>query len=160
MVNLIVAIGKDNLIGIGNKLPWHYKEDMQYFKKVTMNQKVIMGEATFDSILGYIKKPLPGRTSIIATKTGYTYPGVEITNDIETYLKKFPKEDEIFIIGGKIIYDLTLDLADRLYITHVNKEYNGDVYFREIDYSKYNIIKEHISGDLTFRVYERKELSC
>ena len=157
MVNLIVAIGKNNLIGKGNILPWHYKEDMQYFKKTTMNKKVIMGELTFKSIISYINKPLPGRTSVIATLTDYTYPETEVTNDIIKYLKEFPKEDEIFIIGGKIIYDLTLDLADRLYITHVNKDYDGDVYFKEIDYSKYNLISERIDGDLNFSIYERIE---
>lgn len=157
MVNLIVAIGKNNLIGKGNMLPWHYKKDMNYFKEMTMHKKVIMGELTFKSILSYINKPLPGRTSVIATLTDYTYPDVEVTHDIITYLENFPKDDEVFIIGGKIIYDLTLDLADRLYITHVNKEYDGDVYFKEIDYSKYNKISEKIDGDLNFSVYERIE---
>jgi len=155
MVNLIVAIGKDNLIGLDNKLPWHYKEDMQYFKKMTMGKKVIMGELTFKSILGYINKPLPGRISVIASRDGYTYEGVEVTDDIESYLKNFPKDEEIFIIGGKVIYDLTLDLADRLYITHVDKEYEGNVFFREIDYNKYRTISKRKSGDLTFAVYER-----
>lgn len=156
MVNLIVAIGKDNLIGKGNLLPWHYKEDMKYFKEMTMGKKVIMGELTFQSIISYINKPLPGRTNVIATLTDYTYPGVEVTNDIISFLQNFPKEEEIFIIGGKVIYDLTLDLADRLYITHVNKEYEGDVYFKDIDYSNYNVISKKESGDLTFAVYERK----
>jgi len=155
MVNLIVAIGKNNVIGKGNELPWHYKEDMLYFKKTTMNKKVIMGELTFKSIISYIDKPLPGRTSIIATLTDYTYPGIEVTNDIVKFLKEFPKEEEIFIIGGKIIYDLTLDLADKLYITHINKDYEGDVYFKDIDYSKYHLINEKVSGDLTFSIYER-----
>jgi dihydrofolate reductase len=157
MVSLIVAIGKNNLIGKGNKLPWHYKEDMQYFKEKTMNKKVIMGEQTFKSIISYINKPLPGRTSIIATLTDYTYPGIEVTNDIIKYLKNFPKDEEIFIIGGKVIYDLTLDLADRLYITHINKDYSGDVYFKEIDYSKYKLISETINGDLNWSIYERIE---
>lgn len=156
MVNLIVAIAKNNVIGKGNKLPWHYKEDLQYFKKTTLNQSVIMGEATFKSILSYLDKPLPKRTSVIATLSGYSYPNVESTNDIITYLKNYPKDQDIFIIGGKIIYDLTLDIADRLYITHIDKEYEGDVFFKEVDYSKYNKIKEHISGELNFSVYERR----
>ncbi len=155
MVNLIVAIGKNNLIGKGNELPWHYPEDMKYFRETTRNKKVIMGEQTFKSILGYINKPLPNRTSVIATLTDYTYNDVEVTNDIIAYLKEFPKEEEIFVIGGKIIYDLTLDLCDRLYITHVNKEYQGDVFFKEIDYSKYKKISSKISDDLEFAVYER-----
>ena len=129
---------------------------MEYFKNTTMGKTVIMGEATFKSILGYINKPLPGRTSVIATLTDYTYPGVETTNDIISYLQNYPKEEDIFIIGGKIIYDLTLDVADRLYITHIDKEYEGDVYFKDIDYSKYDIIKEKISNELRFVVYERR----
>lgn len=155
MVNLIVAIGKNNLIGKGNELPWHYPEDMKYFRETTRGKKVIMGELTFKSILGYINKPLPGRTSIIATLTDYRYEDIEVTNDIIGFLKNFPEDEEIFIIGGKVIYDLTLDVADRLYITHVNKEYEGDVFFKDIDYSKYKTISKKESGDLTFAIYER-----
>ena len=155
MVSIIVAIGKNNLIGLDNKLPWHYKEDMAYFKTTTMDKKVIMGEQTFKSILGYINKPLPRRTSVIATLTDYTYEGVEVTNDIISYLTNFPKEEEIFIIGGKIIYDLTLDIVDRLYITHINKEYSGNVYFKEIDFSKYKKISSKVNGELEWAIYER-----
>ena len=155
MINLIVAIGKNNIIGKGNKLPWHYKEDMIYFKNTTMNNTVIMGEMTFKSIISYLNKPLSGRKNIIATLTDYTYDGVECTNDIISFLSNFPKDEEIFIIGGKIIYDLTLDVADKLYITHINKEFDGDVYFKDIDYSKYKLINERISGELNFSVYER-----
>ena len=157
MVSLIVGIGRNNLIGKGNKLPWHYPEDLKYFKRMTLNKKVIMGEATFKSILSYLNKPLPKRTSIVATLHDYSYPGVETTNDIIKYLKEFPKDEEIFIIGGKIIYDLTLDLADRLYITHIDHDYEGDVFFKEIDYTKYTKIKEEINGDLNFSVYERRQ---
>lgn len=155
MVNLIVAIGRNNVMGIGNKLPWHYKEDMQYFKEMTMNKTVIMGEMTFKSILSYLNKPLYKRKSIIATLTDYEYPGVEKTNDIINYLNNYPKDKEIFIIGGKVIYDLTLDIADRLYITHIDKDFEGDVYFKEIDYSKYKKISEKVSNELNFSVYER-----
>ncbi|MCF7925947.1 MAG: dihydrofolate reductase [Candidatus Izimaplasma sp.] len=155
MISLIVAMDKNRCIGKGNKLPWHYKEDLQYFKKTTMNKTVIMGEKTFESILAYLKKPLPNRTSVIASKTHYAHKDCETTDNIVDYLKRFPKDQEIFIIGGKTIYDITLDLADRLYITHINKEFDGDVFFREIDYSKYKTIKKETNGDLTFAVYER-----
>ncbi len=156
MINLIVAIGNNNVIGKGNKLPWHYEEDMQYFKKTTMGNTVIMGEMTFKSIISYLNKPLTGRTNVIATLTDYKYKGIEVTNDIIAYLNNFPKDKEIFIIGGKIIYDLTIDVADRLYITHINKDFDGDVFFKEIDYSKYQKTNEKISGELNFSVYERK----
>jgi len=155
MINLIVAIGKNNVIGYKNKLPWHYKEDLQYFKKTTTNKTVIMGEMTFKSIISYLNKPLPNRTSIIATLTDYEYKDVEKTNDIINYLNNFPKDKDIFIIGGKTIYDITLDLADKLYITHIDKEFIGDVFFKEIDYSKYKLLEENVSNDLKFSVYER-----
>lgn len=155
MINLIVAIGKNNVIGYKNKLPWHYKEDLQYFKDITTNQTVIMGEITFRSIISYLNKPLPNRRSVIATLTNYEYQGVEKTNDIISYLNNFPQEEDIFIIGGKTIYDLTLDLADKLYITHIDKDFLGDVYFKKIDYSKYKLIKERVNKELKFSVYER-----
>lgn len=155
MISLIVAIAKNNVIGKGNLLPWHYKKDMRYFKNITNHHKVIMGEKTFESILSYTQKPLPNRTSVIATLSDYTYPGVEVTHDLFAYLNTIPYEEEVFIIGGKTIYDLTLDLADRLYITHIDKDYEGDVFFKEIDYSKYTKIKETIDGELRFAVYER-----
>lgn len=156
MINLIVAIAKNNVIGKGNELPWHYKEDLEYFKQTTMGHTVLMGEATFRSILGYIKKPLPGRTSVIATLSGYTYKGVESTDDVLSFIQNFPNDKELFIIGGKIIYDLTLEHADRLYITHINQEHEGDVFFKDIPYDSYKIIKERTSGDLRFVVYERR----
>lgn len=155
MISIIVAIAKNNVIGKGNLLPWHYKEDMRYFKNITSHHKVIMGEQTFESILSYTQKTLPNRTSVIATLDDYTYPGVDVTHDLFEYLKNIPFEEEVFIIGGKTIYDLTLDLADRLYITHIDKAYEGDVFFKEIDYSKYTKIKETIDGELRFAVYER-----
>jgi len=155
MISLIVAIANNNVIGKGNKLPWHYKEDMQYFKEMTMNNTVIMGEMTFKSIISYLNKPLAGRKSVIATLTDYEYEGVEKTNDIISYLNNYPKDEEIFIIGGKIIYDITLDIADRLYITHIDKDFDGNVFFKEIDYSKYDKVSERISGELNFSIYER-----
>lgn len=155
MISLIVAIANNNVIGKNNKLPWHYKEDMQYFKEMTLNNTVIMGEMTFKSIISYLNKPLAGRKSVIATLTDYEYDDVEKTNDIISYLNNYPKDEEIFIIGGKIIYDITLDLADRLYITHINKDFDGNVFFKEIDYSKYNKVSERISGELNFSIYER-----
>ena len=85
MISLIVAIAKNNVIGKGNKLPWHYPEDMKYFKEMTTNNTVIMGEMTFKSIISYLNRPLPNRTNVIATLTDYQYHDVETTNDIISY---------------------------------------------------------------------------
>lgn len=156
MVSLIVAIARHNVIGKGNKLPWHYKKDMEYFKQTTWGKTVVMGEATFRSIEGYIGKPLPGRNNVVASLDDFSYPGITVTDDVISFLKQVPSEEEVFVIGGKVIYDLTLPYADRLYITHIDKDYDGDVYFSEIDYSAYDIIKEEQHDELRFVVYERR----
>ena len=117
-----------------------------------------MGENTFYSILNRIGKPLPHRKNIVATlDTNFKRDDVEVTYDLIKFLKdNQDTEEEIFVIGGKQIYALSLPYAKRLYITHINKEHQGNVYFPEIDYSKYNIISKKIVDVLNFVIYERK----
>ena len=156
MISLIFAMDKNNLIGKGNDLPWHYSEDLKYFKTVTSGKTVLMGENTFYSIFDRLKKPLPNRINIVATlNPDFKRDDVVVINDLISFLKE-KHDEEIFVIGGKQIYALSLPYADRLYITHINNEHEGDVYFPKIDYSKYSIIKSEVVGDLTFNVYERK----
>ena len=159
MVSLIVAIGKNNLIGKDNDLPWHYKEDLQYFKQTTLNKTVVMGENTFYSIFNRTNKLLANRKMGVATfNKEFKMDGVEVTCDLEKYIQeKKSSDEEIFIIGGCQIYKASLNLVDRLYITHVNKEYEGNMFFPEIDYSLFNKISQRDSGDLSFCVYERKK---
>ena len=158
MISLIWAMDKNNLIGKDNDLPWHYKEDLQYFKEKTMGKKVIMGENTFFSIVSRINKPLPGRMNVVATlNKDFHYDGVEVTFDLISYLKEHENDDEdIFVIGGKQIYALALPYAKRLYITHIDKEYEGNVYFPKIEYDKYNVISKKQVNELNFVIYERK----
>lgn len=155
MINLIVAIGVNNVIGKDNELPWHYKEDLQYFKETTMNKTVLMGDNTFYSIVSPRGKLLPNRKMVVATlNPNFYYEGVEVVHDLISYLKN--TKEEIFIIGGSQIYKLSLPFVDRLYITHVKKEYEGNIYFPEVDLNMYNKISQKDSGDLSFCVYERK----
>ena len=156
MINMIVAIGKNNLIGKDNDLPWHYKEDLQYFKQTTTGKTVVMGENTFYSIYNRNHKLLPNRKMVVATfDKNFSFEGVEVIHDLEEYLKNV-KED-VFIMGGCQIYKATLHLVDRMYITHVNKEHEGNVFFPPIDYSLFDKISQRDSGDLSFCVYERKK---
>ena len=164
MISLIVAIGENNLIGKDNSLPWSYPEDLSYFRKVTKGHTVIMGDKTFLSIVSMSGHPLKNRKNIIATiddnfKCDKIYNGeeydIEIIHDFISFLKNDKSEEEMFIIGGKQIYALALDYVSKMYITHVNKHYDGNVYFPPIDYSKFNKIKSEIKGDLEFAVYER-----
>lgn len=155
MISLIVAIAKNNVIGLNNQLPWHYKNDLKYFKEVTTNHKVVMGMKTFQSIIDRNGKILPNRENYVVTRNlKFNYPNVTVINDLKSFLKQ-NHQDEIFIIGGSQIFDIALDYADRLYITHINKEYDGDVFFPEVNFSEFKLISKRDEDELSFCVYER-----
>ncbi|MBQ8292786.1 MAG: dihydrofolate reductase [Bacilli bacterium] len=154
MISIIVAIGKNGLIGKGNDLPWHYPEDLKYFKKTTLGKPVFMGYNTYLSIYNRLGKALPNRSNYVLTYED-TLPGEGIViKDLVEFVNNH--EEEVFCIGGKMIYGMVLPYADRLYITRVNKDYEGDVFFPEYDESLFELVSSVESGDLVFEVYERK----
>lgn len=133
-VSAIVAASENNCIGMDNKMPWHIPDDLKRFKALTMGSVIIMGRKTFESILGYLGKPLPGRTSIVVSRSGFTADGAISCPDIETALEKAKEVaatqglDEIFIGGGAQIYELALPYTDRIYLTRVHAVVNGDTF--------------------------------
>ena len=153
MISMIFAMDPTGLIGKNNDLPWDYPEDLQYFKYITLNKTVLMGVTTFESIVQRLNKPLPNRKSIVASLDNYSYPGVEVINDLIGFLKK-PHNEEIFVIGGKTIYEIAFPYADKLYITHIKKVFEGDTYL-DLDLSDFKLIKSDDNEELTFAVYER-----
>ncbi len=153
MISLIFATDPNHLIGKDNELPWNYPEDLKYFKEKTLNKTVLMGEQTFYSILDKLGKPLPKRNIVVATLEEFSYPNVEVTNDLFSYLKA-KHDEEIFVIGGKTIYELSFPYADRLYITHIKKVHQGNV-FLDFNLEDFKLISETELPDLTFAVYER-----
>lgn len=155
MIAQLVAVSKNNVIGKDNRLPWHYKKDLQYFKELTLNHTVLMGRKTYDSILATLGKPLPKRRNVVASRKVNYIKGVEVISDIRHFVKHFPKEEKLFIIGGKEIFDETIDLVEYLYITHIDKEYEGDTFFSQYHQEDFRKIKETADGVLRFAVYER-----
>ncbi|MAY41800.1 MULTISPECIES: dihydrofolate reductase [unclassified Neptuniibacter] len=140
---IIVAQDKNRAIGIENKLPWHLPEDLRYFKRVTMGKPIIMGRNTFDSI----GRPLPGRVNIVVSRQeGYSPEGVKVVNSLEAATELAESiclidgVDEAMIIGGAQIYSQAIGVADRLYLTEVDAEINGDAWFPEFDRSAWNEI--------------------
>jgi dihydrofolate reductase len=157
MISMIVAFDENRLIGADNKLPWHFKEDLQYFKEVTTGHDILMGRLTFESILSYRQEPLPNRHHYVATRAAeYDFDSVTTVSDIESFIKAYPKDKELFIIGGAKIYEQLLPMVDRLYITHVKHAYEGDAWFPSIDFSAWDATKKSETDDLCFIVYERK----
>ncbi len=134
MIALIAAVAKNNCIGKNNQLPWNIPEDLQHFQKLTTGKTVLMGRKTFESIFNYLGKPLPKRKNLVITSNAnFLAPqGVEIFPNIKMALDNYKNED-IFIIGGATIYEQTIKLADTLYITHIDKEVDGDAFFPDID---------------------------
>ncbi len=159
MISLIWAMDRKRLIGNRQDLPWRIPADLAYFKKVTMGKPVIMGRKTFESI----GKALSGRRNILLTRNkSLNYEGVFITDTPEKAIQMIQGE-EAFVIGGAEIYRLFLPYASRLYITQIQAEFPGDVYFPDFKEDEW-VMKERIPGvkdeknpyDYEWLVYERK----
>jgi len=161
MLSIIAAIAENQVIGKDNKLVWHLPEDMKFFKNTTMGHTLIMGRKTFESF----GKPLPGRKSIVITRnTDYSYEGITVVNSLDKAISVAPLNEEVFIAGGAGIYKMALDIADRMYLTVVHHQFEGDTFFPEIDFSKWKLVSERrYSADdknkfsMSFRIFERPE---
>jgi len=131
IVSSVVAISENHVIGKDNKLLWYLPNDLKHFKNITTGHTVIMGRKTYDSV----GKPLPRRRNIIITRQNITVEGCEVVNSIEAALALCKGEDEVFIVGGAEIYRQAMHLTDRIYLTIVHQQFEGDSFFPEIDKS-------------------------
>lgn len=161
MISLIAAVAKNGVIGKSGTLPWDLPDDLQYFRNVTAGHAVIMGRKTHEAI----GRPLPKRLNIIITRhKDYSAPGCVVVGSLAEALAKVPPEEsETFIIGGAEIFKEALpELADRLYLTEIHADVDGDTYFPEFDRSKWReisrkegIVDEKNTLPHTFLTYER-----
>ena len=125
IISLIAAMDRNHLIGDKNQLPWHLPADFAHFKSVTMGKPIIMGRKTFESI----GRPLPGRTNIVLTRDPKTkFEGVECVASFQEAIAKIDA-DEVMIIGGSSIYEMLLADTNRMYLTYVQAEFEGDAWF-------------------------------
>ena len=146
MLSIIVAIAKNNIIGKDNKLIWHLPEDLKRFKKLTTGHTIIMGRKTFESL----GKVLPNRKHVIITKNkefSINDKNVEIINDIsliDTYIKS---NEECFVIGGSSIYSQLMPYANKMYITEINEEFDGDTFFPDFDKNEWEVLEKEMQMD-------------
>ena len=141
MLSIIVAVAKNNVIGKDNQLIWHIPEDLKRFKRITTGKTIIMGRKTFES-LGRI---LPNRKHIILcndAQMNIENENVEILKDIKELDRYIKCEEEHFVIGGATIYKLLMPYVNKMYITHIDQEFEGDVYFPQIDIQLWNITEK------------------
>ncbi|MFT8362507.1 MAG: dihydrofolate reductase [Sporolactobacillus sp.] len=159
MISFLLAMDANQLIGNNNQLPWHLPDDLRYFKQKTMGHTVIMGRKTFESI----GKPLSGRENIVISHRQTDIAGVRLIHSVNELLSsKICLGRECFVIGGAQIFDLLAPYADRLYVTQIHAEFEGDTYFRSYQAMDWKRVTQE-PGRLnaknkyphTFEVYER-----
>jgi dihydrofolate reductase len=156
-LTFVAAVAKNGVIGSHNALPWYIPEDLKHFKRVTIGKPCLMGRNSFDSIMLKLGKPLPDRLNVVITRqTDWKAPeGVLVFNSIEAALEGLKDKEEVMVTGGGQIYAQLIDKADKLILTHVHKEIDGDVLFRKIDYSQWKEISREDHGEFSWVEYER-----
>ena len=161
IVSQIAAMARNRVIGRDNRLPWHMPDDLAWFFRITRGHHIIMGRRNYEAN----GRALPGRTNIVITRNPhYQAPGCVVVQTIAEALgyARHHGEEEAFIVGGGQIYAATLSLTDRIYLTLIDTEVEGDAFFPELDLREWKIVREdpHKADqrnpfDYTFYIYER-----
>jgi dihydrofolate reductase len=159
-ISFIVAVAQNNVIGKDNQLLWHLPDDMKWFKQTTLGCDVIMGRKTYNSLQ---VKPLPKRKNIVITRSNEQIEGCIMASSIEDAIQKMDPEKENFVIGGGTVYEQFMPYVQKLYITKVFKEFEGDTFFSEIDPSKWKLtfsekhpMDEKHPMEFEFQIFELK----
>ncbi|WP_099607707.1 type 3 dihydrofolate reductase [Vibrio coralliilyticus] len=159
IISMIAAMAKDRVIGKDNQMPWHLPADFAWFKRCTMGKPVVMGRKTYESI----GRPLPGRQNIVISRDdNLAIEGVTTVTSIERALEAAGEVDEVMIIGGGAIYKACLPQADKLYVTYIDAQIEGDTQFPswgdmfKENYSENYAADEKNAYDMRFAVLERQ----
>lgn len=149
---ILAAVASNRVIGINNTLPWHLPADLKHFKALTIGQIVVMGRRTF----GSIGHPLPERTNVVLThQRDLMLPGVVVAKSIHDVLNLFVNDTRsIFVIGGAQVYQDSLPLCQRLYLTEIQQEFAGDTFFPAFDRNEWHEISREIHRDSSGRTPE------
>ena len=162
-LNHIVCASENGIIGREGDMPWHLPEDLKHFKKTTMGCPVIMGRKTYESI----GRPLPGRLNVVLTRdASYTADGIEVTTSMDkaieiasAHQKANEGKDEIFIIGGGELYKQTMGMIDRVYLTRIHREIDGDTSYGPIPEADFSLIErddhENENEKYSFMTFDR-----
>lgn len=161
MISIIVAASANNVIGAKGDLPWHLSDDLKRFKAVTMGKPIVMGRKTWESI----GRALPGRQNIVITRRhDFAADGCDVVHSVDEAMSAAGDVDEIMVIGGSQVYEIFLPAAQRLYLTRVHADVEGDAFFPAVDEDEWQLVSEEIHSadernefDCSFRIYERTD---
>ena len=154
-VSIVAAVARNGVIGAGGGLPWHLPDELRLFKETTMGHVLVMGRRTYESV----GRPLPGRTTVVVTRSPDWSPGADevlVVHGVDEALGRARAiDDEVFVVGGGELYEAALPHADRLLLTFVDQEPEGDTTFPDVDWDAWTE-REREAGDGWVRVtYER-----
>ena len=164
IISHLVAVSNNGVIGVDNDLPWNLKADLAHFREYTLNKTIVMGRKTFESI----GRPLPKRTNYVVSRTIESIPGANVFKSLEDAFKSAENnsneaDNELVIIGGGYLFRDTIDTFNKLLITRVDCDIEGDVFYPELDLSKWSLLntesfnKDH-ENDYNFKIEEYSRL--
>jgi dihydrofolate reductase len=162
-VTLVAALARNRVIGRDNRLPWRLPADLRRFKALTLGRPVVMGRRTFESIRSALGGPLPGRQNIVVTRdAAYGAAGCVIAGSLDAALAAVRDAEEVFVIGGEQLYRAALPIADRLQLTEIDADFDGDAWFPEFAASEWRVASREshapspeFAHPYAFVVYER-----
>jgi dihydrofolate reductase len=159
IISLIAALAVDRVIGMENAMPWHLPADLAWFKRNTLNKPVIMGRKTFESI----GRPLPGRHNIVISSRPGDHDGVTWVTSVDDAIAAAGDAAEVMVIGGGRVYTQFLPRADRLYLTHIDAEVEGDTHFPDYEpdewestFSEFHDADDNNSHSYCFEILDRR----
>ncbi|WP_247728551.1 dihydrofolate reductase [Halovivax limisalsi] len=161
----IVAVARNGVIGVDGEMPWHIPADMKHFRRETTGHPVIMGRVTYESIVAGLGEPLPERTSIVLTTRELDTPAnVIVANDVDEAIAAAERASRerhggigrAFVAGGASVYEQFLPVVDRLVVTEVDRDPDGDAFFPEIDPETWRVTARDERDEVTFLEYERR----
>ena len=164
IISHLVAVSNNGVIGVDNDLPWNLKADLAHFREYTLNKTIVMGRKTFESI----GRPLPKRTNYVVSRTVESIPGAHVFKSLDDAFKSAESnsneaDNELVIIGGGYLFRDTIDTFNKLLITRVDCDIEGDVFYPELDLSKWSLLntesfnKDH-ENDYNFKIEEYSRL--
>lgn len=152
-VVIVAAVARNGVIGVDNRLPWRIPEDLARFKTMTMGHALVMGRATFESI----GRPLPGRSNIVLTRNpDWSADGVDVVGSLQQGMElAASRGQDVFVAGGAEVYRGALDVADRMELTEVDAEPDGDTHFPVVEWSQWSVSAREIHDGYSFVSYQR-----
>lgn len=155
MISIVVALDDELLIGkkdSSNGMPWHNKEDLQHFKRTTLNQTIVMGKTTYQAI----GRPLPNRKTIIVSRSGFNDDKVEVRDDLIDLIKEYKdKGEDLYICGGASIYKQALPYVDKLIISRIPGSHTGETYFPSFDGLGFELVEETQLETFVLQIYKK-----